>query len=287
MQSKNNQPTQPTQNNKNKNTCTLCHQEFANEIEFRAHSTMCNIQYETGRERKRITAKHSSEPIPIITWNQMVERMQLLEKQNEQLKNRVEKLERATHTKQKKINIQEYLTKHVEPPYSWSKWVSLHFVLKADDVEEFGYGHLTAKELVERVIKDGLINDDTNTIPMPIYSFSHKMNEIFVYAKAKEKHEQPDNQDEKKPQPPQLEWRKFETKDMTRLLQYIERMICLTCNQWKTANEHLLTQKQINTVEYNLANIPTAETNTCFPKFFHMIYQNTKHEYTSMIEMVM
>jgi len=247
--------------------CNLCFQHFSNQTELKNHSAACSIMSLDKRERKRAIAKDEEEADDItrnISFANLVDLVRELATRNDKLEKKVASLEKWVNTKKKRVNIEEWLTKHVIPIQSWSPWATSHFRFTDDQLDDFVSNNVSAVRLVEAILIEGLDSDLTT---MPIQGFSHKVNELHIYTK---------NQDK------ELVWRRLDATDFKKLLIFIQRMICNKVTTWM--NETRIEQKQMNQIMQHFAEIPSDQTHAAFGRFMSMMYQRVKQEFKSVVE---
>ena len=256
--------------------CNLCFQQFSNQSELKIHSPVCSILHQTKHERKRAIAKDEEESQDItrnISFAKLVEVVRELAAKNDRLEKKVAGLERWVNTKKKRVNIEEWLTKHVVPVQSWSPWAKAHFKFTDDNLDDFVSGDVTPVKLVESILMCGLCNNndddsDNGIKTMPIQAFAHKINEVYIYTKNKDK---------------ELVWRRFDAAtDFRRLLMHIEKLISSKTLTW--TNENTIEQKQMNLIVRHLAELPTNSNHTAFTRLMSMTYQWVKQEFKSVVE---
>jgi hypothetical protein len=249
--------------------CNLCFQQFATQSALKAHSPLCNLAYQTKRERKRAIIKDEEEEQDEtlnIPYKELVFLVRELAAKNDKLEKKVAGLEKWVNTKKKRVNVEEWLTKHVVPAQSWSPWAKAHFEFNDDDLDDFVTGNVFPVTLVENILTQGLNNGDYEA--MPIQAFAHKLNELYIYTKNKEK---------------ELVWRRLDATDFKRLLMHIQKLISNRVMGWINDTNNL-EQKQMNKIVQHLAEIPSDANHAAFSRFMRMTYQCVKQEFRSVIE---
>lgn len=250
--------------------CNLCFQQFATQSALKAHSPLCDLASQTKRERKRAVAKDEEEEQDKtlnLPYKELVFLVRELAAKNDKLEKKVAGLEKWVNTKKKRVNIEEWLTKHVVPPQSWSPWAKAHFEFTDDELDDFvNGGDISSVKLVENILKQGLRNSDYEA--MPIQAFAHKLNELYIYTKNKEK---------------ELVWRRLDAMDFKRLLMHIQKLISNRVMAWINESNNL-EQKQMNKIVQHLAEIPSDANHAAFSRLMSMTYQCVKQEFRSVIE---
>ena len=258
--------------------CQLCQQEFVRQTDLKHHSAVCDIMQQTKSERKRSLVRDEETEQDVsraMPWDQMTAVVRELALKNARLEKKVAGLEKWVNTKKKRINVEEWLTKHVAPDQSWSKYIAAKICMTDDQWDDFATGDTKIFETIQRILQNSLTatsnDEDEDEQNKPIQAFDHKNNEVYVYALTKEK---------------ELVWRKMTGDEFCRVLKFIQKKIMEKFIQWKTACDNSIvdSSKQLNKIMCGIAEIPTDNESPMYPKLLHTMYQSVKREFKSVVE---
>ena len=204
----------------NKFVCVLCNKKYTKKSSFENHRILCDYRLKSKREK--LIESEEAQDIP--TYHELVKIINELSRKYVKMEEKIEKLQRAAYTKEKKIDILNWLnSNNITPDFDFMNWVDNNFIISRRHLECLMEDNIF--KTVQSIFEDAFSDENFN---YPIKCFSQKVGVFYIYEEECDSNETT------------FIWKKMELKHMIILLGKIQKNLISYLLSWKNEKQDKL-----------------------------------------------
>jgi len=194
--------------------CSHCDKQYSTKSIYQNHVLVCLLIKKTKQEKEQEDE--------FISYKDLVRIVGLLTTKNYKLEKRVEELEK---NKKRKINIFDWLKDHAKPDCTFLQYIQEIGANVTEEHVKYLFEHdlfqLLSFLFLEKYTKDQDQDQDNKINNTPLFSFSCKQNQIYIY-----------DEEEK--------WIEMTNEKMSKALYSLHRSMMIQIFEWQVKNKELI-----------------------------------------------
>lgn len=208
--------------------CDICNKSYIKLSSYENHKILCEFKAKSKREQD--SELQESEDTP--DYDTLVKVVKDMSRKMSIMEEKINTMQQWINRKTQKLNIISWLSANYIPIIGYKEWYASIIVTQNHCT------YLMTNNLyhtIQLIFEDNI--DINGEFKYPIYSYVQKNNAIFIYDNDN------DTTDKK--------WKKMETNDMLKILNFIQKQLLKRLQEWKLDNKQLCDNDDNVSISWN------------------------------------